>query len=198
MLSEAALAECRELISHYPEPRCAMLPVLWVFQREYGYLTVEAMREAAELLNVRPVEVYDVASFYFMFRQSPVGLRIISICGTLSCALNGAYDLVGRCKEILGIEPGQTTPDGKIHLEVVECLGACSDAPCVAVDYYHQYKVTPERLEEILARVKKGEPVGQDQRPADAWRCPTSPNGSGAEERQPEPTASQPGEPQVS
>ncbi|HEY3282076.1 MAG TPA: NAD(P)H-dependent oxidoreductase subunit E [Armatimonadota bacterium] len=177
MLSEAALAECKELISHYPEARCAMLPVLWVFQREYGYLTRDAMVEAATLLRVRPVEVFDVASFYFMFRQEPIGKRIVSVCGTLSCALNGAYPLVDRCREILGIGPGESTPDGKVHLEIVECLGACSDAPCVAVDYYQRYKVTPEILEELLQKVKKGEPVEQEWRDPEQWRAPSSPNG---------------------
>ncbi len=177
MLSEAALDECREIISHYPEAHCAMLPVLWVFQREYGYLSPEAMEEAAELLGVRPVEVYDVASFYFMFRQRPIGQRVVSICGTLSCALNGAYPLLDKAREVLGIGPGENTPDGKIHLEIAECLGACSDAPCVSVDYYHQYRVTPERLEALLKRVQKGEEIGQDTRPADAWRGPSSPVG---------------------
>lgn len=171
-MSPEAREECERIIARYPSRRSAMLPVLWIAQREYGYITEEAMKEVAEILGVRPVEVADVVSFYFMFRDKPVGRHIISVCGTLSCALLGSRMLLKHLEEKLGIRAGQTTPDGMFTLEVVECIGACADAPCVAVDYYHQYKCTPEKLDDLIERLRKGEEPQQDRRNFEDWKLP--------------------------
>ena len=93
-LSDAALAECQEIIARYPAPKCALLQVLWIAQREYGYISHNVMREVADLLRIRPVEVADVVSFYFMYRTQPIGKYMVSVCDTLSCAMLGAYHLM--------------------------------------------------------------------------------------------------------
>ncbi|MBW3623674.1 MAG: NADH-quinone oxidoreductase subunit NuoE [Armatimonadetes bacterium] len=172
-LSEAALAECHELIARYPTAKCALLQILWVAQREYGSINQDVMREVAELLRIRPVEVADVVSFYFMYRKQPMGTYTISVCDTLSCALLGAFNLIDYLEGKLGIKCGQTTPDGRISLEAAECLGACSDAPVLTVDFYHQLKVTPEKIDELLARMERGEEIGQEMRPPEWWETPT-------------------------
>jgi NADH-quinone oxidoreductase E subunit len=178
-LSDAALAECQELISRYPTAKCALLQVLWVAQREYGHIDEGVMREVADVLNIRPVEVADVVSFYFMYRTRPMGQYTISVCDTLSCALLGAFNLIDYLEKKLEIKCGQTTPDGRISLEAAECLGACSDAPCLTVNFYHQLKVTPEKIDRLLERMRAGEEIEQEMRPADGWETapgwPTTP-----------------------
>ena len=168
-LSEAALAECQELISRYPTAKCALLQVLWVAQREYGHIDHDVMREVASILHIRPVEVADVVSFYFMYRTKPMGQYTISVCDTLSCALVGAFNLIDYLEGKLGIKCGQTTPDGKVSLEAAECLGGCSDAPVLTVDFYHQIKMTPEKIDRLLERIDRGEPIEQEMRPAEWW-----------------------------
>lgn len=165
-LSEAAKAECQDLIKRYPTRKCAMLMVLHVVQREYGYITEEAMREVAQILGCQPVEVGDVVSFYFMLRQNKVGKRVISVCDTLSCALNGAFGLIEHLETALNVRCGETTEDGEFLVEAVECLGACSDAPIVAIDFYNYYDVTPDKLDGMVASMRKGDP------PTPEWRDP--------------------------
>src|SRR5437868_4686738 len=113
-LSDAALAECQELITRYPAKKCALLQILWVAQREYGHINENVMREVAGILGIRPVEVADVVSFYFMYRTKPMGQYTISVCDTLSCGLLGAYNLIDHLEKRLGIRCGETTPDGKV------------------------------------------------------------------------------------
>ncbi len=171
-LSEAALNECHEIIARYPTPKCALLQVLWVAQREYGSISSRTMREVAHLLHIRPVEVADVVSFYFMYRTQPLGKYVLSVCDTLSCALMGAFTLMDYLEEKLGIKVGETTPDGLISLEAAECLGGCSDGPIVAVNFYHQLKVTPEKLDALIERMRRGEEIEQEMRPTEWWETP--------------------------
>jgi len=172
-LSEAALAECREMIARYPTPKCALLPVLWIAQREYGHIDTDVMREVAGILNIRPVEVADVVSFYFMYRTRPMGKYTISVCDTLSCGLLGAFNLIDYLEKKLGVRCGETTADDKITLEAVECLGGCSDAPIIGVNFYHQLKMTPEKIDALLARIERGEEIGQEMRPPEEWTTPS-------------------------
>jgi NADH-quinone oxidoreductase subunit E len=137
------------------------------------------MREVANLLHIRPVEVADVVSFYFMYRTQPIGKYMISVCDTLSCAMLGAYNLMDHLVEKLGIQPGETTSDGLVSLEAAECLGGCSDAPIVSVNYYLQLKVTPEKLDRLIERIRNGEEIEQEMRPPEWWETapgwPTTP-----------------------
>lgn len=154
-LSDAARRELLETAARYPIKRSAMLHGLRLVQQEAGYLTEQGMREVAELLEVTPHEVYDVATFYTLFYLRPKGDYLIQVCRTLPCALCGAESLLAHLEERLGIRDGETTPDGKFTLVTVECLAACDKAPVMQVndDYYES--LTPERVDRLLDEWRK-------------------------------------------
>ncbi len=121
------LAKAEEIIARYPEgkQKSALLPLLHLAQEQYGWVSPEVMDYVAGLLNILPIEVYEVASFYTMFHLDPVGKHVIEYCRTGPCCLMGGEDVYGYLKHKLGIETGETTPDGKFTLKEVECLAAC-------------------------------------------------------------------------
>ena len=127
-----------------------MLPVLYMAQQEFGHLGPEAIEYVAELMGQAPARVYSVVSFYTMYNMKPIGRHHIQICRTLPCALGGAEKITAFVKQRLGIESGQTTPDGRFTLTEVECLASCGTAPMMQVndDYYEN--LTEEKLDEIL------------------------------------------------
>jgi len=131
-------ATIQQILSRYPRPRSALLPLLHLYQEEAGYLTEESLRAAAGRLGLSAAQVAEVASFYDMFRLKPGGRREIWVCQNLSCSLLGAEGLIRRLEERLGVEAGETTPDGLFTLKRVECLGACGIAPVIQVggDYF--------------------------------------------------------------
>jgi NADH-quinone oxidoreductase subunit E len=139
----------------YPQRQSALLPALYVAQGEIGYLPDKALDEVALLLDLPPAEVGSVASFYTMFHRQPVGKHVISLCTNLSCHLLGADTLAGYLSKELGIGNGETTPDGKVTLELVECIGACDFAPALQVNgklYKSMTTETVDKLIEELAR----------------------------------------------
>ncbi len=125
-------------------------------QQQNGYVTQDAMRHVAELIDVTPAEVYGTASFYEMFRFEPTGKYLINICGTMSCALLGADALMHHAEHTLGIRAGSTTADGLITLQHAECQAACTEAPTLQVNYRHRYRVTPEAFDELVADLRAG------------------------------------------
>ncbi len=130
-----------EIVKRYPpnQRRSAVLPALYLAQRQQGYITANAMRHVAGLLGITPADVEDVVSFYTMFYTKPVGRFVLQVCRTLSCALNGAERVTEALAAKLGIEPGETDPTGTFTLIEVECLGACDRAPVVMVnDAWHE------------------------------------------------------------
>ena len=130
-----------EIVGRYPpdQRRSAVLPALYLAQRQQGYITANAMRHVAELVGITPADVEDVVSFYTMFYTKPVGRFVLQVCRTLSCALNGAERVTEELAATLGIDPGQTDPTGTFTLITVECLGACDRAPVVMVnDRWHE------------------------------------------------------------
>src|ERR1044072_9407305 len=131
-----------------------MLPVLYLAQQEFGYLSPEAIEYVATLMDQPPARVQGVVSFYTMFSTKPIGRHHIQVCRTLSCALRGAEQLTGFLKKTLGIEVGQTTTDGRFTLSEVECLASCGTAPMmqINVDYYEN--LTEEKIEQILEGMK--------------------------------------------
>ena len=132
--SEAQLAEVRRLQALYPERQAALLPVLRMAQETFGYVSPEVEVYVGELFELSPAHVHEVVTFYTLFFQRPVGRHVIAVCHNLSCSLRGAEDVVAHLQERLGIEAGETTPDGRITLLRVECLCACEAAPMMQVD----------------------------------------------------------------
>jgi NADH-quinone oxidoreductase E subunit len=148
--SPAALEECRTIIARYPRRRSAVLPVLYVAQREFGYIPKEAEELVARLLDVPPADVAGVVSFYTMFHRQPVGRYVVEVCRTLSCALMGADDIASHLQRKLGIRPGETTPDGRFSLRNVECLGSCGTAPAVQINGVYHENLDIQALDRIL------------------------------------------------
>jgi NADH-quinone oxidoreductase subunit E len=139
-----------ELIGHYPQKRSAVMMLLHLVQEHAGYLTPEAIEWIAHKLELQPINVYEVVTFYPMYRTTPVGTYHLKICRTLPCALGGGKELCLNLQKRLGIELGQTTKDGKFTIEEVECLAGCGMAPVMMVNDDFFENVTPEKCDEIL------------------------------------------------
>jgi NADH-quinone oxidoreductase subunit E len=146
----------QEVISRYPRPRSALIPLLHLAQEQDGYVAADAMEHIAELLGITAAEVLGTCSFYEMFKREPVGRYLVNICTNLSCQLVGAEELLHHAEHTLGIRPGGTTDDGLITLEDVECIAACTEAPCLQVNYRYAYRVTPERFDQLVDRIRSG------------------------------------------
>jgi NADH-quinone oxidoreductase subunit E len=147
-----------EIVKRYPADRrrSAILPALYLVQAQHGFITANAMRYVADLIGMTPADVEDVVSFYTMFFTRPVGRYVLSVCRTLSCALNGAERVTDELRARLGIEPGETDATGTFTLLEVECLGACDRAPIVMVnDAWHECLApgdVPRLLDDLRAR----------------------------------------------
>jgi NADH-quinone oxidoreductase E subunit len=148
--SPEALKKFEATVARYPKKEAAMLPVLYLAQQEFGHLGAEAIAYVAKLMGQAPARVQGVVSFYTMYNMKPIGRHHIQVCRTLPCALRGAENVTGLIKKKLGIEPGQTTADGRFTLSEVECLASCGTAPMMQVndDYYEN--LTEEKINEIL------------------------------------------------
>ena len=143
-----------ETVARYPKKEAALLPVLYLAQKEFGHLGAEAIEYVAQLMDQAPARVLGVVSFYTMYNMKPIGRHHIQVCRTLPCALRGAEQVTLFLKQKLGIEPGQTTPDGRFTLSEVECLASCGTAPMMQVndDYYEN--LTEEKITELLESMK--------------------------------------------
>jgi NADH-quinone oxidoreductase E subunit len=152
--SPEAYKRFEETVARYPRKEAALLPVLCLAQREFGYLGQEAIAYIAGLMGQSPARVYGVVSFYTMLYTRPIGRHHIQVCRTLPCALRGAEKITRSISETLGIELGQTTADGRFTLSEVECLASCGTAPMMQIndDYYEN--LTDEKVAEILASLK--------------------------------------------
>ena len=150
------VALAKEIIARYPKQKSALIPLVHLSQQQNGYVTDEAMRHVAELIDVTPAEVYGTASFYEMFRFEPTGKYLINMCGTMSCALMGAADLMHHAEHRLGIKAGSTTPDGLFTLQHAECQAACTEAPTLQVNYRHRFRMTAEQFDELIDDLEAG------------------------------------------
>jgi len=156
-LPEEKLDRVKELISHYPEGKykSALLPVLHIAQDHFGgWLSPEVMDYVAELMNILPVEVYEVATFYSMYNLKPVGKYIFEVCQTGPCMINGSDDIIEYIKSTLGIGVGETTSDGLFTLKTVECLGACGYAPMMQLGKTYREHLTKEKVDSIIAECR--------------------------------------------
>lgn len=151
LLSEAVKDKIRSFFGRYETKRAALLPALHVVQNTLGHLPLQALKEVAELLELRPSEVLDVAGFYTHFWTSRRGQKVIVVCRGLSCQLLGAEAVLEAFRQHLGIDEGQTTADGQYSLMAEECLGQCEHAPCVLIGERRHSRVRPEDVPRILA-----------------------------------------------
>ena len=151
--SDASMALVQKIIKRYPEGRqkSALLPVLHLAQAEFGgWLSPATMDYVASILNLKPIEVYEVASFYTMYNLRPVGKCLLEVCRTGPCMLGGSDDIIEYLEEKLGIKDGETTPDGMFTLKTVECLASCGTAPMMQVGQNYIENLTCEKLDGIL------------------------------------------------
>lgn len=153
-LSEHVCAEIDRWVGKFPagRQRSAVLAALHAVQHENGgYLTPELMNAVADYLEMPPIQVYEIATFYSMFETKPVGRHSISVCTNISCMLRGADDIVAHIENRLGIRTGESTPDGRFYLkQEEECLAACCGAPMMMVDHRYYENLTPAAVDEVL------------------------------------------------
>ena len=151
--SQEKLDKVNELISHYPQgkQKSALLPVLHLAQQEFGgWLDVSTMDYVASLLQLHPIEVYEVATFYSMYNVKPVGKYIFEVCQTGPCMVNGSDNIIEYIKQKLNISVGETTKDGLFTLKTVECLGACGYAPMMQLGKTYREHLTKEKVDAII------------------------------------------------
>ena len=148
--SLAVEAEIDRHLAKYPVMRSAILPLMFIVQRERGYLDPPGVAYLAQRLRLRITDIWEVATFYSMIHIKPIGKYHIQVCKTLSCKLLGADKITRRCAEKLGIKTGETTADGRFSLSEVECLGSCGTAPMFQVNFDYHENLTPEKVDKIL------------------------------------------------
>ena len=148
-----------ELLSHYPadKKKSALLPVLHDVQDAHdNWLSIELMDKVAEILEIKPIEVYEVVSFYTMYNQRPIGKYMFEFCQTSCCCTRGAENLMDYTSEKLGVKIGEPTPDGLFEIRGVECLGACGYAPMMQLGDTYQENLTKEKIDQIIEDCKDG------------------------------------------
>jgi NADH-quinone oxidoreductase subunit E len=151
--------EAESIVAKYPNPRSAVLPLLFLMQSVDGYLTEDGMREVAGILDLTPAQVLASASFYTMLKKRPQGEYLISVCRNIACTHRGARKVLTALEERLGVDEGGTTDDGKFSLETAECLATCDGAPSLQVNCEDFYDVTPDSAVELVDRLARGEEV---------------------------------------
>lgn len=153
MLSEDIRTRIVTLAGRYPHRRSALLPALYLAQEEQGYVSEAAMAEIGDLLHLTAADVKSVASFYTMFFKKPVGRHVVDVCTNLACKARGSQSVMDRVCARLGVEPGQTTADGRFFVEEVECLGQCERAPMLEIDLEPFGPLdTPQAIDAVLER----------------------------------------------
>jgi len=153
------IKKVNEIIAKYPEGRqkSALIPVLHIAQKEFGgWLDVPVMDYVAELLNIKPIEVYEVATFYTMFNMKPVGKYILEVCRTGPCMLKGSENILEHIRKKLNISDGETSEDGLFTLKPAECLGACGYAPMMQIGKFYHENLTIEKIDEIIELCREG------------------------------------------
>jgi NADH-quinone oxidoreductase subunit E len=140
----------QKLLSQYPWKRSALIPLLLYAQDEVGYLTDEVITDIARRVELTELEVRNVISYYSLLRTKPAGKYVVQVCTNISCMLRGAEEVFDHCKEKLGVDHKEVTRDGTFSVEEVECIGACSWAPAIQVNYDFHLNVTPQKMDAIL------------------------------------------------
>lgn len=157
-LSDQAVQRIAELKKQYPDPRSVVMPALYIAQEELGVLGDEAIALVAEQVEMAPVHVRELVTFYTMYYSEPVGKYHFQVCRTLSCALRGSKGLMEHLQQRFGVEPSVVTADGMFSYEAVECLGSCGTAPMCEINDTYFENLTPEKLEAIIKRIEQEQP----------------------------------------
>ena len=155
-LNPDRVAIAQEIIGRYPVKRSALIPLIHLAQEQDGYVAEDAMEHIAELIGCTPAEVYGTGSFYEMFKFHPVGKYVVGVCTNISCMLDGGYELLAHAEEKLGIRTGGTTQDGLFTLEDMECIAACTEAPCMLVNYRYFHKVSNAGFDQVVEDLRAG------------------------------------------
>jgi len=149
------IEEFEGIAKRYPVRRAALLPALWLAQREFGWISPEAMVQVAKLVGCSPAQVLEVAEFYTMYQKKKPGKYHLQVCQTIACLLAGSEEIKKTVERVLNLKPGETSPDGKFSYQLVECLASCHTAPCMQVnDDYHE-NLTPESTEKLIKELGK-------------------------------------------
>lgn len=154
-LSSTTLQKIDQLILHYPVKRSCVLPILHLIQEEKGFISKDAMQWIAQKLDLQPMQIYEVVTFYPMFKEEPLGRTHIKVCRTLSCALKGSHQTCEAFQKSLNCEIGHTTPEGEFTLEFVECLADCANAPVVQINERMHACCTSEKALELCKQLKE-------------------------------------------
>ncbi len=172
-LTERLRPQCEAMVAQYEEKRSALLPIMHAFQEHEGFVSQQAMRWAADFLGLTPAVVESTVSFYSLFFRKPVGKYVLQVCRGLSCTINGAEEIMAAFREKLGIGHLQTTDDGLISYEEVECLAACDRPTCMQVNLEFIYDLTPSAIDDLLAAIRGGtcavKPMAQTEKPGSTW-----------------------------
>ncbi len=155
--SAAVEAEIDGHLAKYPLKRSAILPLMFIVQRERGYLDKPGVAYLADRLGVRITDIWEVATFYSMINTEPVGKYHLQVCRTLSCKILGADKITEHCTSRLGIKPGETSADGQFSLSAVECLGSCGTAPMMQIGFDYYENLTPEKVDELIERCRNNQ-----------------------------------------
>lgn len=155
-MPEKRMHEIDHWVEKYPadQKQSAVMSTLRIVQEEHGYLTTDLMKAIADYLDMPPIAVYEVASFYTMYEHKPVGKHLVNVCTNISCLLRDSSGVVKHLEKKLGIKLGETTDDGRFTLRSVECLGACVNAPMMQVDKDYHENLTPESIDAVLEQYK--------------------------------------------
>ena len=163
MLADKYHKDIEAILSKYPDKRSAILPLLYIAQKEYGYCTDDAIRQVAELAGVEPTHVRSIVGFYTLYYDHPVGHHVIQICDDLPCALRGADQFVDHVCQKLSLDPehvrhgGQTTDDGQFTLETVPCIAGCDRAPLAQIDLDYFENLDESKFDEMVTRLRNGQ-----------------------------------------
>jgi NADH-quinone oxidoreductase subunit E len=153
-LKPETFAKIDEVITHYPVKRSATLPLLHLIQEDVGYISDQAIEWVAAKLELQPINVYEVVTFYPMFRRKPIGRRHIKVCRTLSCAIMGGYKVCERFEKEFDTHRGEISPDGEVTIEFVECLASCGTAPVVMIDDHLHEKVDDAKVKQLADQIR--------------------------------------------
>src|SRR5947209_4687483 len=155
VLTDESIRRIHAYVARYPQARSALLPALHVAQNQFGWVSRDVMEDVADVLGLDVDQVEEVASFYTMYYTQPVGTYVLEVCKTAPCSYMGADDIIDHISSRLGIEPGETTPDGMFTLFRVECLAACHRAPVMQVNHRYYQDLTPEKVDALITAARQ-------------------------------------------